>query len=866
MQMVKRTLHSRLLTGLVLSLLLVPSVSCKRTFVDDLFDIHEQIDALKASHEDLKRRLDNLNESIVTIQAIVDVLNSGYYVERIDPLLEDGKEAGYTFHFTNGRSIIIRHGQDALDGHSPVVGVTVVDGKYYWTLDGNLLLDEGGNKVPVLSETFISPLFSISNGYWYLSFDGGDTWTLLGQATGEDGAYGRDGIEHFIRVDISSDEVAVFVLADGTVLTIPRRQGIRLVFESGDDAVPIGERETIRIPYRLTAATENTVVNVSSDGYYTAKVIPTDKQSGVISITCPRTYSDGFVNVLVFENAGIVDTHLISFYEKKMTFSDGLEFEVAPGGGTVTVPYAVNFPYHLEIDPEAKGWLTVGNSGGGTPSEGNIVITAAANDGVSRTGAVYIIPDNGEQVYAAIFITQQSLHCTIEKGSFLLSYEGGTVLCGLTTDLQFQTSIPDTDREWLKAEVLYHGEKRYSIAITAEPNPKAESRSSVIDIVTSPELQKIATIRILQNGRNLDLEYAMVFIVNPNYSNDFTAYLPIDINSSFDCFVDWGDGTGQRYRTEDDFNALPEEERNIHHRYERLGIGRTFEVVVSGTVTSLNADVIPRAFRSSVTEVKQWGKTGLVRMYRAFDGFAGLTTLHLDETGAFENVESFDYSFAECPRLTTISEHLFDHAQSATSFRGTFMQCNSLAIIPENLFRQTTSARYFDETFAYCNSLVTLPEHLFAHCSEATSFSQTFHHCESLQNVPAGLFSGNPAVESFSHLFGECHSLSRIPQGLFDHNPEAVDFSWSFWDCHSLVDVPASLLDHQLKITHCDYMFVNCDNLRSESPWTLVDGQRIHLYERYLYPDLFVTPWWHEYCFGSCWNMPDFSQVPDFWK
>ena len=159
-----------------------------------------------------------------------------------------------------------------------------------------------------------------------------------------------------------------------------------------------------------------------------------------------------------------------------------------------------------------------------------------------------------------------------------------------------------------------------------------------------------------------------------------------------------------------------------------------------------------------------------------------------------------------------------------------------------------------------------LPEHLFAHCSEATSFSYTFRHCESLQNVPADLFSGNPAVESFYGLFGECHSLSRIPQGLFDHNPEAVNFGWSFWDCHSLVDVPASLLDHQLKITHCDFMFVNCDNLRSESPWTLVDGQRVHLYERYLHPDLFVTPWRHEYCFGSCWNMPDFSQVPDFWK
>lgn len=865
MKMMKRTLQTRLLTGLVLSLLLIPSVSCKRTFVDDLFDIHEEIDALKASHEDLKRRLDNLNESIVTIQAIVDVLNSGYYVERIDPLLENGTEAGYVFHFTNGRSITIRHGQNAQDGHSPVVGVTVVDGRYYWTLDGNLLLDENGNKVPVVSEEVVSPLFSISNGYWYLSFDGGATWRLLGQATGEDGAYGRDGIDHFIRVDVSSDEVVVFVLADGTVLTIPRRRGIRLTFDSGDEAVPIAERETIRIPYRLTAATDNTVVNVSSDGYYSAKVLPTDKQSGIISITCPRTYSDGFVNVLVFEDAGIVDSRQISFYEKRMTFPLGLEFEVSPSGGILRIPYEVNFPYHLEVDPEAQGWLTASSRSDGNPSEGFVFVTASPNEGVSRTGAVYIVPDNSEQVYAAIFITQQSSHCTIEKGSFVISYEGGTVLCGMTTEYQFQTLIPDADRSWLKAEVLDYGEKRYSLAITAEPNPKAESRSSVVDIVTSPDLQKIASIRILQNGRNLDLEYAMVFIVNPNYSNDFTAYLPIDINSHFDCFVDWGDGTGQRYRTEDDFNALPEEERNIHHRYEGLEIGRQFEVVVSGTVTSLNADVIPRAFRSSVTEVKQWGKTGLVKMYRAFDGFAGLTTLHLDETGAFENVESFDYSFAECPRLTTISEHLFDHAKSATSFRGTFNHCNSLALIPENLFRQTTSALSFEETFSYCNSLTNVPENLFAHCPDVTSFSYTFVHCEFLKTVPAGLFSGNPKVKSFAGVFNECHALTWIPQGLFDNNPEAEDFSWSFYYCDSLTDIPASLLDHQLKLTNCSWMFHACYNLRSESPWTLVDGKKVHLYERHQYPDLFVYPWKYQYCFNGCQYMPDYSQVPDFW-
>ena len=857
-------MRTRRLLGLVLSVLLLPATGCERTFVDDLFDIHREIDLLKESHGDMQRRLDNLNETAVTLQAIIDVLSSGYYVDRIDPIVENGVEKGYLFHFTNDREITVLHGLDGVDGHTPLLGVTQVEGKYYWTLDGQLLQDDEGTPVPVLSDTFTSPRFSISNGYWYLSIDGGATWRLLGQATGEDGQYGADGVQHFIRVDPDSYEnMVVFVLADGTVLSIPRRPDIRLILDSADEAVSIAERETVQVGYRLTSATANTVVSVSSDGYYTAKVIPQDAQSGVISITCPRTYADGVVNVMVFEDAGIVDSHIIRFYEKSMTFPQGLEFQVAPEGGSVLVPYEVNFPYHLEVDELADAWLEVAEMGTGT--SGYIDIQADPNEGVSRTGTVYIVPDNGEQVYEALFVTQQSADCTMDKGSFVLPFEGGTALCNVVTEEQFQVLVPETDSEWLQAEILLFEEKAYTVAITAEPNAAPESRSAVIDLV-SREGRPIASVQVLQQGRNLDLEYAMVFIVNPNYSNDFTVYLPIDINSGFDCFVDWGDGTGMRYRKEDDFNAYPEGERNVHHRYEGLTVGRKFEVVVSGTVTSLRASVIPLAYRSSVTEVKQWGKTGLTKMNRAFQGFSALTTLPPDETGAFEDVESFEYAFAECANLTTVSGHLFDHARSATSFSGTFSQCPQLMVLPENLFSQAVSATNFNRTFEHDRRLTKVPGGLFAHCPEVESFTYTFYGCESLQAVPSNLFSGSPKVTSFSGIFMDCRSLTSIPEGLFDGNPEVTSFYRTFENCLSLASVPSSLLDHQRRITDCSLMFRNCRGLRSESPWMLVDGAKAHLYERHLYPDVFVFPGSHDQCFSGCPGLPDRALIPDSWK
>ena len=39
----------------------------------------------------------------------------------------------------------------------------------------------------------ITPRLKIEDGYWYVSYDNGSTWTRLSKATGEEGAPGQDG-------------------------------------------------------------------------------------------------------------------------------------------------------------------------------------------------------------------------------------------------------------------------------------------------------------------------------------------------------------------------------------------------------------------------------------------------------------------------------------------------------------------------------------------------------------------------------------------------------------------------------------------------------------------------------------------------
>lgn len=58
------------------------------------------------------------------------------------------------------------------DGKSPDISVKqAADGKWYWTLNGEWLLDKDGNTIPVTGERGVTPSMKIENGKWYVSYD-----------------------------------------------------------------------------------------------------------------------------------------------------------------------------------------------------------------------------------------------------------------------------------------------------------------------------------------------------------------------------------------------------------------------------------------------------------------------------------------------------------------------------------------------------------------------------------------------------------------------------------------------------------------------------------------------------------------------
>ena len=184
--------------------------------------IWDELDKHNERLEYLEELCKDLNSDIVTLQTIVTSLDNNDYIVTASPLATGD---GYTFVFKSGKSIVVYNGKDGVNGVSPTVSVMKdVDGKYYWTVNGEWLL-VNGEKVQASAADGtdgVTPKFQIADGYWQVSYDNGKSWETLGKATGEDGKDGENGNTLFADMYFE-DGYVCFVLNndDNTVIRIP---------------------------------------------------------------------------------------------------------------------------------------------------------------------------------------------------------------------------------------------------------------------------------------------------------------------------------------------------------------------------------------------------------------------------------------------------------------------------------------------------------------------------------------------------------------------------------------------------------------------------------------------------------------------
>lgn len=390
----------------------------------------DRLDNLEDRVTELENICKGINSDIASLKSIVSGLENGDYIQSVTPIVEGGVEVGYTIVFAKQGTVVIRHGKDGRDGAdgkdgedgkdgadgkdgvdvgtTPDIGIRQdEDGNWYWTLNGEWLLDDNGQKVKAVGSDGkdghpgepsqpgadgITPLLKIENDYWHISYDNGATWTVLGKAKGEDGEPGvpgepgtpgaSSGSSIFSDVTWDSENV-YFKLNDGTVITVPKTAGTGLAIEfSVEQGVAIVPDATLEISYTVRGGDDKTLVRVINTDYCIyAFVKPLSPTSGKIYASLDDWYDEDELDepyydgkygdevtnrdifnsnlvliVSVSDGKGNSITKALNFTEGKISSVSDAYVSNAPAG-SVKVTINTNVEYTVSVPADAASWL-----------------------------------------------------------------------------------------------------------------------------------------------------------------------------------------------------------------------------------------------------------------------------------------------------------------------------------------------------------------------------------------------------------------------------------------------------------------------------------------------------------------------------
>lgn len=413
-----------------------------------------------------------LNTNITALQTLVNAVQQGDLIKNVTTFDENGK-TGYVIEFLNNPSIKVYNGQDV--GTAPDLGVKLhTDGIYYWTLNGEWLLDDAGNMIKAVATdgqdgaqgpageagaqgpagptgpqgpqgpagatgpqgpAGVTPQLKIEDGYWYVSY--GNGWEKLGKATGEDGkdaTASGDSIFKSVREDAS---YVYFTLNDGTEFKIQKAVGsaLDIVFDV-EQGVGIVSGTALKIPYTIIGGDENTLVRaINTDYYLYCAVKPNDSASGYIYVYFEGTGDDGTDDVFEDEIFGDDVTNRDYYYSNLttlVTVSDGSgacvvkainvvegklksveeAFMAESEGGVIAVQLNTNVAKDSYVVevPETAGWLEYLPVTKASMRVDELKFAVAPNEGNRFRSTTVLLRNELGQEMSSFVIAQKSIN------------------------------------------------------------------------------------------------------------------------------------------------------------------------------------------------------------------------------------------------------------------------------------------------------------------------------------------------------------------------------------------------------------------------------------------------------------------------
>ena len=762
--------------------------------------------ALRNDLNDLENRVTKLEElckqmntNISSLQKIVDALQHNLSISKVEQISD-----GYIIRFSDGSTATIKNGKDS--GAIPIIGVKQdTDGCYYWTLDGNWLTDEKGNKVKAQGtdgkdgvdgedgndgidgedgvdgtngkdgKDGITPQLKIENGRWMLSMDNGKTWTDIGQATGADGTDGEDGVDGkdgtngiFKSVTEDNDNV-YFTLEDDSVITIPKSDNSKfaIAFDTTDIAILNGG-ESKTISYTITSATENTVVKAIAQDGWKVKINATSTNKGTITITAPNPIVES--EILVFANDGSYRTVMVSLNcaQGQIIIADN-SIDATPAGGTQEIKLRTNLDYTVEIPEDAQSWLSLAPQ---TRAlwEDTIVFEVTANEGIQRYATVALKGEQNNTLQTIIFRQ-----------------------LGTCTEIHVETK---GELENVLADYDYANIE--SLKITGELNDDdfifIRSMANLTDLdISEVNITELKTMFFInsENVKNLILPNRLTAIGLNMFCNSRlkTVVIPASVQTiEAGAFEECSNLSTVTFEKDSQLSTIG---RSSFYRNRALT-----SIEIPASVQTIEASAFKGCYQLTTVTFEKGSQLKTIKggfdslnwgiSYGAFSECSALTSVEIPasvqtiEAGAFEECSNLStVTFEKGSQLKTIKGGYTSSATKPRDYHGAFSDCAALASIEIPASVQNIEAY----AFSGCYKLTTV---IFEKGSQLKSISVGYNALTSIE-IPASV----ETIESSA--FGSC--VSSLATVTFEKNSQLKTIGRSSFGNSALtsIEIPASV-------------------------------------------------------------------------
>ena len=763
-------------------------------------ELKSDINDLKSRMAALEKQCKNMNENLTSLQAIVNASQKQDGIVSVTDL-PDGQ--GYSVKFVSGKVIYLYNGTNGTGSSTPKISVRQdSDGIYYWTVDGEWLIVDG-KKVRASAtdgKDAVTPQFKIEDGFWYVSYDGGNSWSKLGKATGDDG---KDSDGFFKSVTVE-DGYAVFVMNDSeqTTLRIPVAgvsavSSIKYVPESLDGIVKVryskigGKNVPVDIVIMFEVMPQGAVDYIVKNWkeVLTAKAIYASSTKVSIGDFVTMNIKDvvgGEDNIIVVT----IDSNSLddSFFSTDIPVAANLRLSVKMNGSeSISSDYLPLSPL-LSYDQIIE-YTTVTGERMDYDSffefkRGNSVLSLTDDSHVGNVWRIYI---EGSPVETNLF------SCIFDKKRYYYNYPGDFNFdlksLSFVTPIELGLLSFSGCHTLVKADILNVNTKNVT-----NMNRMFNDCSSLVSL----DLSGFDT-------KNVTRMSGMFSGCSGLTSLDLSGFDTKNVTSMSGMF------RGCSGLTSLDLSGF--DTKNVTSMSGMFsGCSGLTSLDLSGFDTK-NVTDMSQMFGncSGLTSLDLSGfdTRNVMSLCTMFFNCSGLTSLDLSGFDT-KNVRNMACMFEGCSALASIDLSGFD-TKNVTNMYRMFYGCKGLASLDLTSF-DTKSVTFYGMSYMFygCEGLTSLDLSGFDTKNVSEIYSM-FEGCRALTSLDLSSFDTKNIVE-MARMFKNCGALTSLDLSGFD-TKNVRDMSSMFAGCSALTSLDLSSFDMR-NVTKMGYMFDRCTNLK----------------------------------------------------